>query len=67
MKQPIRHIKKKPEKDFGIDYCNQCPFLVISETARCNSSDVELEYDNIEKIPVPEKCGNNKESWKKMN
>ena len=67
MAQPIRKIKKKEikEENFGIEFCNDCPFLILDgQSAHCNASDVRLEFDDIDSIPVPKNCGNNKHTWK---
>ena len=67
MKQPARKIKKKQviDEHFGIDFCNECPFLTITDTsAHCNASDVMLNFKDINNIPVPKNCGNNKTTWK---
>jgi len=74
MKQPVRNIKrniKKPpqfkSKGDGLDYCNECPFLGLTETtATCNPNDKKLKFDDINHIPVPNWCGNNKELIKNL-
>lgn len=61
MKQPRK--KKNSNKDVGggLEFCDNCPFLRLTENlAICNTSDVVLEYGNNNKIPVPDWCGNKK-------
>lgn len=65
MKQPSR--KKHKVNSFqgtgeGIEFCNDCPFLILLDgVAICNASDVRIEHDNINKIIVPDWCGNKKQ------
>ena len=79
MKQPVRTIVKKIKKaetkavtfsnnnEEGLDFCNECPFLGLSEdSATCNPNDRKLEFTDIKHIPVPQWCGNNKEHIKKL-
>lgn len=65
MKQVSRRGKKNRSNfggdGSGLDYCNECPFLKLGEDkAICNTSDVELNYEEVNKIPVPDWCGNKK-------
>ena len=80
MKQPIRNIvRPKPKvkaqpktlstnSEEGLDFCNECPFLGLTEeTATCNPNSKRLKFDDINHIPVPNWCGNNKELIKNLN
>ena len=66
MKQPAKKKAPKQEKNNnfggtgeGIDYCNECPFMVIaSGFSICNTSDIVL--GNGKQIKVPDWCGNKK-------
>ena len=66
MAQPTRKKKKKINGYFpqgtgkGLEYCNECPFLDYKDgKTYCNIHDMYLlAIDG--KIPVPAKCGNNK-------
>lgn len=65
MKQVCKKDRKKRSsfgaEGSGLDYCNECPFLKLTEEkAVCNTSDVELEYEDNNRIPVPDWCGNKK-------
>lgn len=64
MKQPSRKKKKiihhVTGTGKGLDYCNECPFLDYKDgKTYCSVHDLYLlAIDG--KIPVPAKCGNNK-------
>ena len=65
MIQPTRNRHKKCNgfhaEGGGLDTCDQCPFLKITEDGPfCNTSDEKLSYDENNKIPVPDWCGNKK-------
>jgi len=64
MKQPSRKKTKPttPSKIIvGLDYCNDCPFLLFEGLkAKCNSSDVFVDYEDKDHIIVPTWCGNKK-------
>ena len=64
MPQPIRKNRKKKEniQIAGIEYCNDCPFLIHNENGQliCSPNDYKFDKDIFSKINVPDWCGNKK-------
>lgn len=65
--QPFRKRKSKFLGEIkgsgkGIEFCNDCPFLRIDSTVvECPSNSyVFKEIKDLERIPVPDWCGNRK-------
>ena len=68
-KQPIRKRKAESPSGIrgtgkGIKYCNECPFLKMNATTQkvqCLSNDhVFQDIVDLDRIPVPNWCGNKK-------
>lgn len=64
MPQPIRKNRNKKEniQIAGIEYCNDCPFLIHNENGQliCSPNDYKFDKDIFSKINVPDWCGNKK-------
>lgn len=66
--QPKRPLKKRKDRfnvgiagtGKGIYFCNECPFLSITkEKIQCQPNDfIFKEITDLEKIPIPDWCGN---------
>ena len=68
MKQPSRRkkeIKHVIGTGEGLDYCDECPFFDYKNgNPYCNINDIFLKVEDG-KIPVPKRCGNNKNTDEK--
>jgi len=64
MSQPIKKHKCKKEdsiKITGVDYCDDCPFLLYNNGSLiCSPNDYKFDANIDSKISVPEWCGNKK-------